>query len=163
MSRFSTIRITLYASRFTDVLTILARLVVGTVLMYAGFMKAVGPSAEFAAFLEAYKLFPPWLLSPLAIAVPYVEMWVGLFVLTGFYTRQALLAAAALFTVFLLALGSTLVRGIDLASCGCFGADALSPRYTMILDTVLLALSLVSSKQAKLPSPLSLDRALPKI
>jgi uncharacterized membrane protein YphA (DoxX/SURF4 family) len=163
MSRFSTIRITLYASRFTDVLTILARLAVGSVLLYAGFMKAVGPAPEFAAILETYKLFPPSLLSPLSIAVPYVEMWVGLFILTGFYTRQAAFAAAALFAAFLVALISTLVRGIDLASCGCFGPDALSPRYTMIMDTILLALSLSACKLAKLPSSLSLDRFLPKV
>jgi hypothetical protein len=146
-----------------NILLIITRVAVGAVLLYAGFIKAIGPSAEFAAILEAYKLFPPSFLTPLSVAVPYVEMWAGLFVLTGLYTRQAFFAAASLFTIFLVALASTLVRGIDLASCGCFGPDALSPRYTMILDAVLLALSLVSSNLAKLPPPLSLDRALPKI
>ena len=140
-----------------------ARLAVGSVLLYAGFMKAVAPAPEFAALLEAYKLFPSSLLSPLSITVPYLEMWVGIFVFTGFYTRQSLLAAALLFTIFLAALGSAFVRGIDLASCGCFGPDALSPRYTMIMDAILLALSLSACKLTKLPSSLSLDRALPKI
>jgi uncharacterized membrane protein YphA (DoxX/SURF4 family) len=138
-----------------------ARLIVGGVLLYAGFMKAVGPSAEFAAILQAYKLFPSSFISPMALTVPYIEMWIGLFVLTGFYTRQASLLAALLFTIFLAVLLSSLVRGIDLVSCGCFGADAFSPRHTSILDALLLALSIVIYKQAKLALPCSLDRSIP--
>ena len=124
-------------------------------------MKAVGPVAEFAGMIEAYKLLPAALVTPSATALPYIEMWVGLFVLTGFYTRQAAIVAAILFGTFLIALGSTLVRGIDLASCGCFGADALSPRYTVVMDTVLLAFSILIYKQSTVPPPLSLDKTLP--
>ena len=43
----------------------LARLAVGGVLFYAGFIKALNP-AEFAAALEAYHLLPARLLTPLA-------------------------------------------------------------------------------------------------
>ena len=139
----------------------LARLAVGGILIYAGFMKAVGSSAEFAALLGAYKLFPSTLLSPLSYLLPYVEMWVGLFVLFGLFTRQAALAAAVLFASFLVALLSSLIRGIDLASCGCFGADSISPRYTLILDVVLLSLSLTTYALSRHAPPWSLDRAIP--
>ena len=108
--------------RLNDLVVLLSRLAIGGVLLYAGFMKAVGPSAEFAAALETYKLFPSSFLSPLAIGVPYVEMWAGLFLLTGLYTRQAALIAAILFISFLTFISSTFLRGIDLASCGCFGS-----------------------------------------
>jgi len=145
----------------SEILGLLTRLVVGGVLIYAGFMKAAGPAAEFAAILEAYKLFPSSLLAPLSVGLPYVEMWVGLFVLTGLYTRQAALAAVVLFSVFLAVLLSTLIRGIDLASCGCFGADSLSPRHTLILDVALLALALTTFRLSKLPPAYSLDRAIP--
>jgi hypothetical protein len=124
-------------------------------------MKAVGPSAEFAAILEAYKLFPSSLLAPLSVGLPYVEMWVGLFVLTGLCTRQASLAASFLFAIFLIVLGSALLRGLDLTSCGCFGADSLSPRHTLFLDVLLLSLSLATFRFARLPPPCSLDRSIP--
>jgi uncharacterized membrane protein YphA (DoxX/SURF4 family) len=140
---------------------LLWRLMVGGILIYAGFMKAIGPTAEFAAIIAAYKILPAALVTPLSIALPYIEMWVGLFVLAGFCTRQAAIAAVVLFSVFFLALASALVRGIDLASCGCFGPDALSPRYTIIMDVVLLALSVVIYRQAVVPPPLSLDKTLP--
>ncbi len=140
--------------------SLLARMIVGGVLLYAGFMKAVGPSAEFAALIEAYKILPPSLLSPLALALPWIEMWLGTFLIFGFFTRPSAAAATLLFTVFLAALASTLVRGIDLASCGCFGADALSPRYTIILDSVLMVLSIILTVLSKDSCRWSLDTYL---
>ncbi len=151
---------TLRGTTISEIPALAARLLVGGVLAYAGFMKAAGPSAEFAAVLAAYQLFPPSLVSPLAMGVPYLEMWTGLFVLAGLYTRRSATAAAALYSIFLLVLGITLLRGIDLASCGCFGADALSPRSTLIMDAVLVALSLWVRRCSKSPPLMSLDRSL---
>jgi len=136
------------------------RMIVGGVLIYAGFLKAAGPSAEFAAAIAAYKILPSALVIPLSIALPYIEMWVGLFVFSGFYTRYAAITAAVMFAVFLIVLGSAQIRGIDLASCGCFGADALSPHRTFAMDTVLLALSLLTYRFNKFPQPYSLDQTL---
>src|SRR5262245_20810692 len=95
-----------------DVLGVVARLAVGGVLIYAGFVKAAGPTAEFAAAIAGYKLLPAAWLTPLALALPYIEMWVGLFVLCGLYTPRASLAAALLLAVFLAAVVSALARGI---------------------------------------------------
>ncbi len=143
------------------VIQFVARALIGGILIYAGFMKAVGPSAEFAAVIAAYKIIPAALVTPLSIAIPYAEMWVGLFVLFGLYTRQAALTATLLFSVFLMALLSVLLRGIDLASCGCFGPEAISPRYTILMDGILLALSVFLLRQTKIPPPYSLDGVLP--
>jgi putative oxidoreductase len=139
----------------------IARALVGGILIYAGFMKAAGPSAEFAAAIAAYKILPAALITPASVALPYIEMWVGLFVLFGLYMRAAALAATFLFSLFLITLSSALLRGIDLASCGCFGADTLSPRYTIVMDAVLLALSVFTYRQTKIPPPYSLDGVLP--
>ena len=136
------------------------RLIVGGILIYAGFMKAIGPAAEFAAVIAAYKILPAALVTPLSIALPYIEMWIGLFILAGLYTRQASIAAAVLFSTFFIALGSALLRRIDLASCGCFGPDTLSPRYTIMLDIILWTLSVVIYRQSTVPPPFSLDKAL---
>jgi len=71
------------------------------------------------------------------------------------------LAASFLFTGFIIAVGSALFRGLDLTSCGCFGAETFPPRYTLILDIVCLGLTLTTVKLAKLPPPISLDRSFP--
>jgi uncharacterized membrane protein YphA (DoxX/SURF4 family) len=137
------------------------RVVVGGVLVYAGFMKAVGPSAEFAALISAYQILPSQVIIPFSIALPYVEMWVGLFIFCGFYTRQASILAMLLFGTFFIALVSTFARGIDLVSCGCFGSENVSPRVTVILDFVLFSSTLVIYLQSRIPLPCSLDSALP--
>jgi len=121
---------------------LIARLIVGGVLLYAGYMKAVGPLAEFAGSIEGYKILPPAMITPLSQVIPWIEMWVGLFILTGYYTRLAAGAATFMFLTFIGALGSALFRHLNLHSCGCFGYDSLSPRYTILGDIVLLALSL---------------------
>ncbi|MBK7574752.1 MAG: hypothetical protein IPI26_05700 [Elusimicrobia bacterium] len=55
----------------------------GAVLVFSGFLKAIRPPEEFAALLSDYWILPPALLVPLARGVPWVEMWVGLCLLTG--------------------------------------------------------------------------------
>jgi uncharacterized membrane protein YphA (DoxX/SURF4 family) len=122
---------------------LLLRLIVGGVLCYAGFLKATAPTAEFAAAIEAYHLFPSFLLTPTAYALPWIEMWVGLFLITGFLMRYAAWSASLLFVLFLAVVASALLRGIDLASCGCFGGEAFSPHYTILIDCVLLVFSIL--------------------
>lgn len=142
-------------------LSLLIRLIVGGVLIYAGFVKAVAPTAEFAAMIAAYKILPAQMIPAMAMALPYVEMWVGLFVLTGLYSRVGPLAAACLFGLFLITLSSALLRGIDLVSCGCFGADSMSPKTTLGMDAVLLVLCLCLERIHRFPQPLTLDDFFP--
>jgi len=73
------------------------------------------------------QIVSPSLLTPLAIGLPYVEMWTGLFLLAGLYSRQAALLSTLLFASFLTVISAAFLRGIDLSSCGCFGSDILLP------------------------------------
>jgi len=143
--------------RGSDLLSLAARLIVGGVLCYAGFLKAVAPSAEFAAAIEAYHLFPTYMLDPIAFALPWIEMWIGIFLVAGFLVRPAAAAASALFVLFLGVVGSALARGIDLSSCGCFGTDLFSPRHTLIMDAGLLLISLALVVLKPRKHPLALD------
>jgi len=136
---------------------LVSRLIVGAVLLYAGFTKAVGPAAEFAAMIEAYKILPPALAMQAALLMPYLEMGLGMFLIAGFETRRSALAAGAFFVVFILAISSTFLRGIDLVSCGCFGAGDLSPKITLFLDCGLFLLCLLIYRFSQIPARLSLD------
>ncbi len=122
-----------------------ARLVVGSVLLFSGLSKLMVPAEEFAMALEGYRLFTLPMTMALARVVPWVELFSGAFLLLGFGLRYAGAVAAGLFAAFILALGSTLVRGIPLEDCGCFGwgLPRLSPSRTILLDSLLLALTLV--------------------
>lgn len=139
---------------------IVARWLIGGVLLFAGMSKALGPAAEFAANIEAYRMLPSAFPTPLSLILPWIEIWVGLFLITGFHTLAAARAALGLFTVFIFALGSAILRKLDLNTCGCFGADSFSPQQTIMGDIVLWGLCLVLSLKRVVRPWLSLDHWL---
>lgn len=135
---------------------LLARLLVGAVLVYAGASKAAQPAQEFALVIDAYGLLGPSLALPMAGILPWIELLVGWALILGVSTRLAAAAAGGLTGIFLIAIGSVLARGISLPNCGCFG-DALhfTPAHAFLFDSVLAALCwLVFTETADL---LSLD------
>jgi uncharacterized membrane protein YphA (DoxX/SURF4 family) len=117
-----------------------ARLALGGVLVFAGFHKTAAPSEEFAVIIEAYGLVSSDAAQSLAVFLPWVELLVGFALLFGWMTQIAAAAGGAMFAGFLLALGSTLARGIELPNCGCFGGGVHMPvPATMAMDAALLA------------------------
>jgi uncharacterized membrane protein YphA (DoxX/SURF4 family) len=142
-----------------DVVILLLRLGVGAVLIYSGASKAVAPSAEFAAALEAYKLLPVSVIPVIAMTWPWLELLVGTYLFFGYFTRLFAKVAAGLFCVFLIVLGSAIARGINPGSCGCFGAGlSFSIHQTALLDSVLLVASLIVSFFTPLSPRFSADR-----
>jgi uncharacterized membrane protein YphA (DoxX/SURF4 family) len=142
-----------------QIIGLAGRVVVGGVLIYSGFSKAVAPSAEFAAAMAAYHILPSSLLSPLAIAWPWLELLVGTYIFFGFYTRIFAGVATGMFVIFLAILGSALARHIDPGSCGCFGIGiTLSIQKGLAFDSGLFVLSLLLSVLSSPPLPLSADR-----
>jgi uncharacterized membrane protein YphA (DoxX/SURF4 family) len=101
-------------------ITFAARLAVGAVFVLAGTTKLVNPGS-FSATLLAYDVLPVDLLRPVALALPWVEVVVGLYLLAGLFTRVAAGAAIALLVVFMVAITQALLRGLSLEDCGCFG------------------------------------------
>ncbi|MBI3291386.1 MAG: DoxX family membrane protein [Elusimicrobia bacterium] len=121
---------------------LIARCLVGGVLAYAGFSKATGPVAEFAAAIDAYQIVQTSSAVALAGVLPWIELYTGVFLLFGYLTRAAARVAVFLFAVLLVVFIVSLWRGIDPASCGCFGAGVtLSVRQAIAADTVLFGLS----------------------
>ncbi len=119
-----------------------ARWAVAAVLLGSGLHKAAGGPEEFAAVLETYDLLPQGMLLPFAALLPWLETLLGLSLAAGFSVRAACAGAGLMFLTFILALGSTILRGMKLDNCGCFGAGIhLSPAQAMSLDTLLASLA----------------------
>jgi uncharacterized membrane protein YphA (DoxX/SURF4 family) len=138
-------------------------LVVGAVFVYASLEKIWWPE-RFARIVYHYQivgpsgLLPPLVANLLATTLPWVEVLVGLCLIVGVWRREVALLAAVLLAVFVLAVGSTLVRGIDIENCGCFslGAEGRAAGLKLILsDLGLLAAALVPVLWA----PRALDKA----
>jgi hypothetical protein len=74
----------------------------------------------FAGEIGAYQMMPGWLIQPMAIALPLLEIPIGVYLLLGLMQRWAAGAAGALLLVFIGAMAWALARGLTLG-CGCFG------------------------------------------
>lgn len=97
------------------------RWVVAVVLIAA----AAGKLADLPAFVVALRRLRVVssfrLAVPFSIAIPVIEVLIGVMLLADVFARQAALSAAALFAVFTVVLTTRLVRGDVEMGCGCFG------------------------------------------
>jgi uncharacterized membrane protein YphA (DoxX/SURF4 family) len=125
------------------------RIILAGIFLYSGYSK-MQSTLQFAAVLSQYQLVPADLVLPLATYLPWVEIALGLFLLTGWKTQLAAGIAAALLFVFIAAMTVTYLRGIE-ADCGCFGiGEKISPG-TIGRDALMLlpALFLVAERRIR--------------
>jgi uncharacterized membrane protein YphA (DoxX/SURF4 family) len=123
----------------------------GAVFVYASVDKILDPRA-FAKIVYHYQVIGPSAAlgfvpaNLLAVWLPWLELIVGALLITGAWRREAALITAVLLVVFVAAVGSTLVRGIDIQNCGCFALDdsGRAAGWKLIAgDLALLAAALV--------------------
>ena len=102
--------------------TLAARLILGLIFLWAAVPKIADPPG-FAKAIWAYGLVPSAALNPMALVLPWLELFCGLALLAGMWLRPAALWVGALLFAFSLALGINLARHRPV-DCGCFGAAA---------------------------------------
>lgn len=121
-------------------LSLLFRLSLAVVFLYAGITKARSPEL-FALAIDAYQLLPAWAVLLLAHTLPWVEILLGLLLAVGWWRRLVSLAVTSLLGFFFIVMFITYLRGIQ-ADCGCFGfGEPISPR-TLVRDGSLLVMAL---------------------
>lgn len=139
-----------------------ARLIIGSVLLFSGLSKILGPVEEFAVVIETYKVISPETALFIAQYLPWVEYVLGGFLILGYSTPSSALGAGALFALFLSVLTTAQLRGLNLGECGCFGrfGPHWSINTTIMLDTLFVALAIIIFFDKK--RVFSLDRWLLK-
>jgi len=96
----------------------LCRVLLGGLFVYAGVVKALDP-AGFAGEIANYQILPYRLNFLVATTLPYVELLAGLLLVINRKVRPATVVIGGLNLVFIVALSSLLIRGLDI-DCGCF-------------------------------------------
>ena len=122
------------------VLQLVCRLVVGGVLVWAGVTKALDRQS-FSNAIDGYRMVPEALVSPLAVALPWLEILVGSALVLGLFTRFAAVASAVLVGFFVVALVQAKARGLQI-DCGCFGGGGPGTGigwWDILRDVALLA------------------------
>jgi uncharacterized membrane protein YphA (DoxX/SURF4 family) len=109
-------------------LTVAARLVLAVIFLWAGLAKAVDRQSSILA-VDAYRVVPAALVRPVATALPWVEIAVGLFLVLGLFVRFAGISAGALLLVFISGMAQAKARGLRI-DCGCFGGGGAGAGVT---------------------------------
>lgn len=106
-------------ARVKDVVGLAARLFLGGVLIWAGGAKVGRPlTAERA--VQAFEIFPMDLAGWIGLALPFVEIVLGVLLVLGLLTRAAAAASTVLMLAFIAGIAQAWARGLTI-DCGCFG------------------------------------------
>jgi hypothetical protein len=108
---------------------------------------ALGKSLDLPGFVEVlvtYRAFPGWSLWPIALFITGIEWWLGFWILSGRRLSQAALATVLLNGAYAVWMAMSVVRGLALPNCGCYGVYFPQPLrwYSSLEDLVLVALGL---------------------
>jgi uncharacterized membrane protein YphA (DoxX/SURF4 family) len=135
------------------------RVTLGALLVVAGAIKAHDGAAATALTIAGYRILPQVLVAPLGVALPYFEIFLGLYLIAGLFTRIAGWIASVQFAIFAVAVASLVIRGIP-ADCGCFGsALPTPPSWGHVAFDVLLA-ALAGLVALRAPGRLAVDHSL---
>jgi len=98
---------------------LLARLVLGGVLLAAGLLKYQHLDKSQMA-VRAYELLPIAIANFLGIVLPFLEIGLGILLILGAGTRIMGIVGAALMVIFVIGISWAWARGLSI-DCGCFG------------------------------------------
>jgi len=122
---------------------LMVRLALGGLLIYASFGK-ITHAEEFATAMSNYRMLPSGMVFLGSLVMPWLELLLGLLLLTGVWKSTSTFMTSVLFLVFTMAVAQAIVRGVDI-SCGCFDLTATEDRIsslTLVRNLFLFACSL---------------------
>jgi putative oxidoreductase len=103
-------------------LTVRVQIALGLIFVVAALPKIVDPPS-FAHFIYNYKLVPWALINPMALIMPWIELFCGLALVLGIWKGPARTLIGALLVMFIAAIAINLARG-NAIDCGCFDVSA---------------------------------------
>ncbi|MCX7958741.1 MAG: DoxX family membrane protein, partial [Deltaproteobacteria bacterium] len=100
-------------SRVNRYLSLLFRIYIGFVFIYASVHKITNPEM-FAVDIATYDILPLYLINIMAILLPYIEMVSGILIIAGPFQKEASLMISAMMLMFIAALLVALFKGINI-------------------------------------------------
>ena len=124
-------------------LTLLARLILGAVLLVAGALKVTNlPKSAMA--VRAYELLPIPLANFLGYTLPWIEIGLGLLLIVGVTVKISGALGTLTMLVFIIAIAQAWARGLSI-DCGCFGGGgSIDPEDTKYLSEIIRDIGLMA-------------------
>lgn len=112
------------------------RLFLGGIFIYAGYTK-IENSLQFAVAVEGYQLLSPDSVIWVVKILPWLEIVLGVTLLSGLVIRYTAGFAGAFLMFFIGVMLVTYLRGIE-ADCGCFGVGERISPFTLARDVLFI-------------------------
>ena len=123
-------------------LTLLARLILGAVLLVAGALK-VGNLPKSAMAVRAYEMLPIPIANFLGYTLPWIEIGLGLLLIVGVTVKISGALGALTMLAFIIAIAQAWARGLSI-DCGCFGGGgSIDPEDTKYLSEIIRDIGLM--------------------
>lgn len=131
------------SERRADLIGLLARVILGGVLIVAGGLKVTSPAASARA-VRAFQILPYDFAGYVGYVLPVLEILVGLLLLAGLLTRAAAVVGGLLMLAFVIGIIAAWARGLNI-DCGCFGGGGtIEASQTQYLADLLRDAGLVA-------------------
>ncbi len=133
------------AKRGVRIALTLLRIAIGAVFIYAAYAKLHYAGAWhlqdyhfiFAFGINSYEILSPEHALLLARVLPWLELVLGLVLISGIGLRWAGSFTVLLLLIFMFALARAASKGLAI-NCGCFGNQSTSPGKELALDGIFL-------------------------
>lgn len=117
------------------------RVILGALFVYAAWLKLRDPWALFAISIDSYQILPLWAVEIVARSLPWFELLLGVWLISGLWRGISATVTSALLLVFFGMMIRAMIRGLQI-DCGCFGPGERISWVTLLRDGTLLASSL---------------------
>jgi uncharacterized membrane protein YphA (DoxX/SURF4 family) len=124
-------------------LALALRIVLGAIFIYAAYLKLHESWRLFAMSIESYKILPSMFWVQLAArTLPWLELLLGVWLITGLWLRGSATISALLLGGFFSLMIWAAVKGLEI-DCGCFGPGERISWTTLVRDGSLLTAALL--------------------
>ena len=120
-------------------LALLLRIALGGIFVYAAWVKLKDPWELYALAINSYEVLPLWAVELVARTLPWLELAVGVGLVTGILLRVWSTLTSALLLLFFSLMVRAFSKGMQI-NCGCFGGSGdIISKWTLLRDGSMLA------------------------
>ncbi|MGA7236532.1 MAG: DoxX family protein [Bryobacteraceae bacterium] len=125
-------------SKAARIFMLVARIVLGGIFVYAGYVKLRDPWQLFAMSINSYDVLPLAMAETAARVIPWLEVALGLMVMAGIWLRISGTVLSLLLLTFFTLMVRAYAKGMQI-NCGCFGPGEAISWKTLLRDGSMAA------------------------
>ena len=114
-------------------------MILGIIWVLASINKIQDP-ATFARAIDNYHVIPLGMENTIAIFLPWLELVIGLFLISGIMINGASFISSSLLFLFIILIAQAILRGFNI-DCGCGLKDGELVGWTKIVENIFLLLA----------------------